>query len=301
MSEFYEKLPNYIEKREDKESLKWLWSGSSFEFFPNLNLDWQQLSKIYENSKKPIGDLGSSFSTLSTEGELRGINILPIDIMHEANKSRYRGILEKRFQYADLRDVYQKKSEGESNKNYLECVEAAIQKVMDKCIVADLAEIPLKDRSLSIAIVYDSLPKHSPDLKTFLEKQFPEILRVTDQVAYIYPMSIYKTIIWWEKYDPEYEDPNTGESCYWKKLSDWTPEEIRWEKLQRQMNPQEGPIPEMRTLEESHALYKDPASIKQISEVAEKLGFEFRLEKSRKTEEEEHKEEAMLGIFTRKK
>jgi hypothetical protein len=51
MSEFYEKLPNYIEKREDKESLKWLWSGSSFEFFPNLNLDWQQLSKIYEKSK----------------------------------------------------------------------------------------------------------------------------------------------------------------------------------------------------------------------------------------------------------
>src|SRR3989338_6847224 len=102
MGEFYERLPSYIEKRKDKESLKWLWSGSSFEFFPNLNLDWQQLSKIYENSKKPIGDLGSSFSTLSVEGELRGINILPIDIMYESNRSRYQGKLEKRFQHGDL-------------------------------------------------------------------------------------------------------------------------------------------------------------------------------------------------------
>ena len=43
MGEFYEKLPNNIEKREDKESLKWFWSGSSFEFFPNLIAKEQQL------------------------------------------------------------------------------------------------------------------------------------------------------------------------------------------------------------------------------------------------------------------
>lgn len=253
--------------------------------------------------------MGSSFSTLSVEGELRGINILPIDIMYESNKSRYQEILEKRFQ--DLKGVYKKQGEWESNKDYLERVGAAIQKVMDKCIVADLAEIPLKDRSLSIAIAHDSLPKHSPDLKTFLEKQLPEILRVTDLIACIYPMSIYKTTLWKLKCDPEgkehdietdYYDP--GSYYYWKKASEWTPEELKEEKLNRQMNPEayeeEGPH-EKRTLEESHALYKDPESIKQISEVAEKLGFEFRLEKSRKTEEEEHKKEAMLGVFTRKK
>lgn len=307
MSEFHEKLPNYIEKREDKESLKWSWSGSSYEFFPNLNLDWQQLSEIYESSKKPIGDLGSSFSTLSVEGELRGINILPIDIMHGYNRSRYRGILERRFQQG-LDGVYKKQSDGESRKNYLNRVEAAIQKVMNKCIIADLAKIPLKDRSLSMTIAHDSLPKHSLDLKTFLEKQLPEILRVTDLVAYIYPMSIYKTTLWKLKCDPEgkehdVETSDNDPAYYWKKASEWTPEELKEEKLNRQMNPEayeEEGSHEKRTLEESLALYKDPESIKQISEVAKKLGFEFRLEKSSKTDEKKHKREAMLGIFTRK-
>jgi hypothetical protein len=238
--------------------------------------------------------------------------------MYESNRSRYQGILEKRFQHGDLEGVYKKQSEGESNINYLKRVEAAIQKVMDKCIVADLAEISLKDRSLSITISHDSLPKHSPDLKTFLEKQIPEILRITDSIAYIYPMSIYKTILWKLKYDPEgkehniegYYDPSNEDYrdpssfYYWKKASEWTPEEIEAEKRDRQMNPgvweEEVSQDKKRTLKESHALYKDPESIKQISEVAEKLGFEFRLEKSSKTEKEEHKKEAMLGIFTRK-
>lgn len=324
MSEFYKKLPDYIEKRGDKEGLKWCGHDNSFEIFPHLNLDWEQLSKIYKKSGKPIGDLGSSFSTIPVEGELRGIDILPIDIMHEANKSRYQGIMEENFQYGVLDRVYDKqrwytsKLPDETQKtmgtdkpleNYWEGVRAAIQKVMDKFIVADLSNIPLKDRSLSVTIASDSIPKHSSDLKTFLEKQLPEILRVTDQVAYIYPMSIYKVILWKEKYNLE-----TGED-YWKKASNFTPKEEKEEKLFAQMNPEEE-ISEEETLEESHALYKDPESIKQISEVAEKLGFEFRLEKSSKTEQEEHKDkgdvfrgdpfmrhqqkEAMLGIFIRK-
>lgn len=328
MGEFYEKLPNYIEKREEKENLKWFGHDTSFEIFPHLNLDWQQLSEIYKKSKKPIGDLGSSFSTIPVEGELRNINIIPIDIMHEANKSRYAAIVEKNFQYTPLNDIYKKRGyyEGKQfsneiqktmgtdkpSENYLDDVRAAIKNVMDKYIVADLAYIPLKDRALCVSIVSDSIPKHSPDFQKFLEKQLPEVLRITDQFAYIYPMSIYKAIPWKGKFD--YETDKTA----WKKVSDLTPKEIKEEKLCKSMDPEayKEAYSVKTTLEETHALYKDLKSIKQITKVAEKLGFEFRLEKGNKTEREEHKErgdviggdpfirheqqEATLGIFTRK-
>lgn len=299
MSEFYEEpLPDYIEKREEKENLKWFGRGTSFEIFPHLNLNWQQLNEIYmKSNKKPIGDLGSSFSTIPAEGELRGINILPIDIMHESNKSRYQGILEKDFQYGALKEVYKKRGYYERQipeetqktmgtetplENYEEGVETAIKKVIDKYILADFANIPLKDRALCVSIVSDSIPKHSPDLKTFLEKQLPEVLRVTDQVAYIYPIAIYKVILWEaidnsydpEKFDREKDDPETVfEELYsWKKVSDFTPEEKRLSSI---MDSEERC--RKTTLEELHALYKDEEAIKQISEAAERLGFEFRL------------------------
>lgn len=328
MGKFYEKpLPNYIEKREEKENLEWFGRGTSFEIFPHLNLTWQQLNEIYIDSyKKPIGDLGSSFSTIPVEGELRGIDILPIDIMHASNKGRYRGILEKDFQYGTLKEVYKKRGAYEGRlpdeiqktmgtdaplENYREDVEAAIKKVMDKYIVADLASIPLKDRALCVSIVSDSIPKHSPDLKTFLEKQLPEVLRVTDQVAYVYPMSIYKTIQWRGKFD--YETDET----FWKRVSDLTQEEIKEEELCKNTDPEayEEEYSEKTTLEEIH-LYKDSESIKQIAEAAKRLGFEFRLEKGHELEREKNKSddiltypdeftryqqrEAILGIFIRR-
>lgn len=320
MSEFYEQMPDYVEKREDKESLKWVGEDQSFEMFPHLNLDWRQLKEVYDTSKKPVGDLGSGFSTIPVEGELRGIDIIPVDITHEADRSRYEEIMQKNFQFGAVNSVYERNELPENFRetmglvkrveNYWETVDAAIEKVMDKYIVADLSRIPLADRSLSITITHDTLPKHSKDLKTFLEQQLPEILRVTDQTAYIYPISIYKTIVWWLKYDPE-----TGEED-WKKLSEWTPEEIKYEK-----NLVEGRIPQKRTLEEWLPLYRDLESLKAIAEVAEKLGFEFRLKKGSETEKEierrKHEqydppikfydeftrieqEEAKLGVFTRR-
>jgi len=320
MSEFYEQMPNYVEKREDKESLKWVGKDHSFEMFPHLNLDWRQLKEVYDKSKKPIGDLGSSFSIIPVEGELRRIDIIPIDITHEADRSRYEAIMRKNFQFGVVNSVYQRNELPDTLReamgldkrveNYWETVDAAIEEVMNKYIIADLSHIPLADRSLSITITHDTLPKHSQDLKTFLEQQLPEILRVTDQTAYIYPMSIYKTILWWLKYDQE-----TGEED-WKKLSEWTPEEITYEK-----NMAEGRIPQRRTLEEWLPLYRDPETLKTIAEVVERLGFEFKLEKGSETEREierrKHEphdpplksydeftgieqEEAKLGVFTRR-
>ncbi len=322
MSEFYEQMPGYLEKREDKESLKWVGKDDSFEMFPHLNLDWRQLKEAYNESKKPVGDFGSGFSTIPVEGELRGIDIIPIDITHEADRSRYEGIMQKNFQFGAVNSVYQRNELPENFRetmgldrrveNYWGTVDAAIEEVMNKYVIADLSRIPLADRSLSITITHDTLPKHSKDLKTFLEQQLPEILRVTDQTAYIYPISIYKTIVWWLKYDPE-----TGEED-WKKLSEWTPEEISYEKMERDITEK---IPQRRTLEEWLPLYRDPETIKAITEAAEKLGFVFRLEKARETEREierrKHEpydppmkfydeftrieqEEAKLGVFTRK-
>lgn len=302
MNEFYGQLPEDIDKREDKEHLEWFGHDNSFEIFPHLNLDWEKLNKIYTRTRKPIGDLGSSFSTLPAEGELRGINILPIDIMHKLNESRYQFLIEKSFQNRVLSEHY--------NKGELKTV---IQKVMDKYIIADLAKIPLADRSLSIAIAHDSLPKHSISFQTFLDKQLPEILRVTDQIVYMYPMSIYKVVRWQGRFDYQ-----TGKDI-WKKVSELTPYEIAEEKDCKSMDPEiyQDEYSDKTTLEESQALYKDLDSIKQITEMAEKMGFRFRLEKSSKTDKEERKEkgdiygggdpyerheqqEATLGIFTRK-
>lgn len=327
MSETYKQpFPDYLEKRSDKEHLKWHGQESSLEFFPHLNLNWKQIKKIYSESNKPVGDLGASFSTLPVEGELRGIDILPIDIMHGYHRWRYQGEMEKEFEYLPIRNIYDQnrrqylkmpkemqEAMGIENppQDYWKAVDEAIKKVMDKYIVADLAHIPLEDKSLSISIVHDVLPKHSPDFKTFLEKQLPEILRVTDQAVYIYPMVIYEVIEWIED-----NDPKTGEP-YWKEASEFTPEELRWIKTTNQMTPEQATRTKS-TLDEKIALYRSPEHLKQIIEVADKLGFEFNLEKGSETEKERNiyksnqlfkkydeftrheQKEAKLGVFIRK-
>ncbi|MDD5032938.1 MAG: hypothetical protein PHC85_02400 [Candidatus Pacebacteria bacterium] len=268
--------------------------------------------------------MGASFSTIPAEGELRGIDVVPIDLMHEANQTRYSGVIKRKFQLGPLNDIYKypaKKLPNELERNmgfenpfidYTETIQAVIEKAKSKYIVADLAKLPLKDRALSVAIVSDSVPKHSLDLKTFLEKELPEILRVTDRAAYIYPISIYKATKWKGKFDFEENE------FVWKKVSDLTSEEIAEEKRVKNMDPEayDEEYTEKTTLEETHQLYKDSKIIEQIKETAERLGFDFVLEKANNTEKEENEkrgevlggsyfeyhqqEEAKLGIFKRK-
>lgn len=320
MSQFCEKpLPEYINKREEKESLRWVGSDSSLDIFPHLNLDWKQIEKIIKKSQKPIGEFGSSFSPIPVEGELRGIDILSVDLMHEYNKDRYEFHLGNIFRRGYEKELYisqptfsvpktMEPNERIERDHYEERVEEAIKKVMkERLIVADIAHLPLEDRSLSIVMLHDTLPKHSPNLQTFLEKQLPEILRVTDQTVYIYPMSIYKTELW--KSWKQSEDIETNYEDIWVKASEMTPEDKAEEKLAWQMStydltgkdwdddrPQKN-----QTIEEAQPLYKEAESIKQISETAKKLGFEFKLEKSSDIRDKRGKQEddAKLGVFSR--
>lgn len=313
MSQFCEKPPpEYIKKREDKESLRWVGFDSSLGIFPNLNLDWQQVEKIFKETKKPIGDFGSSFSPLPVEGELRGINIVSVDLMHEYNKDRYEFHLGNHLRRGYVKELYIKSRpmiripetmeppERIESDRYEGEIEKAIKKVArEKLIVADIAHLPLEDRSLSIVILHDTLPKHSPDLETFLEKQLPEILRVTDRAAYIYPMSVYKTTVW--KSWKQSEDIETNFEDIWVKASEMTPEDKAEEKLAWQMAWEDEDKPQERSsLEEARPLYKETESLKQISEVARKFGFEFKLENGANDVFGRHKQEdAKLGVFTR--
>lgn len=308
MNQFSERpLPEYIEKREDKESLRWVGFDSSLDIFPHLNLNWKQVEKIFRESKKPIGDLGSSFSPLPVEGELRGIDIISIDLMHEYNKDRYVSHLFKIFRRGAVKNLYisgfrapeiWEPNERIESDRYEDRVENAIKKVQERMIVADIAHIPLSDRDLSIAILHDTLPKHSPNLQTFLEKQLPEILRVTDQAAYIYPISMYETTLWktWE----HSSDPETYGEDIWKEASKMTAEDKAEEKWVWQTAEEDEKPLKKSTLKESHPLYKEAESIRQITEAAQRLGFEFKLEKGTDgavTRREQ--EDAKLGVFKR--
>lgn len=93
-------------------------------------------------------------------------------------------------------------------------------------------------------------------------------------------MSIYKVITWKEAYDPE------SDSFYWKRASEWTKKDeenwveapLPWQEID--MGPEE-----KKTLEEAYPLYKDSKTIAQIKKRAQKLDFEFRLEKGSQPEE----------------
>ncbi|MEK7558113.1 MAG: hypothetical protein AAB530_02800 [Patescibacteria group bacterium] len=302
----YKNLPLYIERRLEKKELMHSGGRHSFEVFSKLNLNWQKLKEIYKKSQKPIGDLGASFSSLSVEGELQGINILPIDIMHESNKNRYEQSIKNLFYWDEvLNDVYYEEccrkeikkdmKAEEPLEDYSEDISRATKKVLSKYILADLSKIPLKDRALCVSIVSHSIPKFSLNFETFLKEQLPEVLRITDQVAYFYPMSIYKSIQYEKVFDYE-----KGKYIL-KKNSNTDPKECKKKD-------------EIETvLEEIHPLYKDTESIEQITELAKKLGFEFKLEKGHRLEIIRdvstfsknklilhEQEESMLGVFTRK-
>lgn len=211
MAKFFENpsFPDYLKKREDFERLRdYQGDDSSIEIFPHLDVTWWKVKEESKKSGKPVGDLGASFSTLPVEGELQGIKIYPVDIMHTHGRDSYETILESRMINARMSDAYAGKPVGldkhgnllrimdkpiTTSREYGQRVYEAIEKVKANYIVADLAKIPLADRFFCITILHDSIPKHSKDWNAFMTEQLPEILRVTDSAAYVYPMSIYKT------------------------------------------------------------------------------------------------------------
>lgn len=200
-------FPEYLKNREDFERLQWQGDDSSLKIFPHLEISWRDLRRAQQKSGKPVGDLGASFSTLPVEGELQGVKAYPVDIMHMQARDTYETILELRMINALMTHAYEGKAVGLDQRGspytivdapikhgtYDARVYDAIAKAKANYIVADLTRIPVRDRFFSTTILHDSLPKHSKDWDIFIAEQLPEILRVTDQTARIYPMSIYKT------------------------------------------------------------------------------------------------------------
>ncbi|MFH1253698.1 MAG: hypothetical protein V1664_05240 [Candidatus Uhrbacteria bacterium] len=261
--------------------------------------------KIFNETKKPIADLGASFSSLAVEGFLRGIDIIPVDRNYDNVSGGEPGsgtVKSKKREWYGIRvpehfgnTEFFKDAYGKSFGDYgparrikncfaldravsFENLCAAANAVQEKLVCASIDRLPFNDQGLSMAVAHDSVPKHSENFEAFLQKQLPEILRVTDRVALIYPMAIYKTFK--RTFTPESGDP---EACY--KDEDVTRE----------------------VLEETHALYKDPEAIQKIRNVAEGLGFDFTLEASKTLKNkpwdgyvEEPDERCQVGVFTRK-
>jgi len=300
---FRQENPDYEgpgETKEDREGPQWRGYDSSFEIFPHLRLDWKTLKQVAEESGKPIADLGSSFSSLPTEGVLRGIEIIPVDLAYKYEKirrsypedvfvhtayynKRYKMVSEEtwRMQKDARREKWETESPVSSNDLW-----KAVQAASAKCVAADANQLPFGDRSLSMVIAQDSVPKHSPDLNTFLSKQLPETLRVTDRAVHLYPLAIYKTV-----------------------LKTFTPESGDIQAIRA------GRPVSRDVLEETLAIYKDPEALARVTEVAERFGFSFALKTggSLKTldfsnaigpglfDQGPDDPEPMLGVFTRKK
>ena len=288
-----------IEKKriEDREGLKWRGFDNSTDILPHLNLSWQEIEETYGESDKPVGDLGASFSTLAVEGQLRDVEVIPIDMMHDVNKIVYGDYIYQSFNRWQLEGIYQGSSQvppylksrkhySDMDGKYWKAVDKAMYEALKRYLHADLAHIPLKDRSLSISITHDSVPKHSKNFEEFLKEQLPEILRVTDRVAYVYPLSIFETI------QRQRQATAAEHAEHW---SDPGYKGMVW----------------VDAIKEKRALYEDQDALNRIREVAERLGFEFELERGSEVRSDpgvidyrtlrpEEQEKAMLGVFKRK-
>ena len=99
-------LPSAIIRRPDYQALEWKGEDSSCQVLPHCLLTWAKLRKAFEETGKPIGDLGASYSTLATEGVLQGVPIVPVDLMqpYRENQLAYASHVESEMSL--LRQVY---------------------------------------------------------------------------------------------------------------------------------------------------------------------------------------------------
>ncbi len=291
---FFRENPDYQGTQEKEKPEEWKGYDSSFEIFPHLDIDWKELRRLAGESGKPIVDLGASRSSLATEGVLRGIDIIPVDraytekvkeayakVVHdgiERNRRFYRAYSE---EMGD-RPIQQRWGVGKAL-SWRE-VEDAGKIAGAKAVTAEIKQLPFEDRGVAMAIAHDSVPKHSKDLDTFLADELPEILRVSDKVARLYPMAIFK----------EHKVRITSDGRQFKQKDE----------------PNKSYVEEKMVLEETQALYKDADAIQRITETAERLGFTFALETGGtlktdifygpKFDYGSTDEQPMLGVFTRK-
>lgn len=286
--------PKHIADLGSSQRFEWLGDDDSFKILPHLNLDWKRVGDMYAKTGKPIVDLGASFSTLPTEGALRSIEIVPLDTMHERDKPTYSSKVFEQFNDWKLRAAYNgglgqptlpfgvqfRMGIEKPFDAYWEEVKKAIKVAESRYIAADIGKIPREDRSFSISIAHESVPKHSTSLEKFLDVELPEILRVTDTAAYMYPLAIYKTT---RKHVPQgtYGSHKIGSRTV------------------------------LDELVESVPMYQDTDILERIRVLAEARGFEFKVERAKEitTVPHEIKNDALtprseskvqLAVFTRR-
>ena len=190
-----------LKVRPDYDGLLYWGRGHSIMQLPHLCYTWRHLEEAFEATRKPIGDLGACFSTLGLEGLLRGIDIVPVDVTLLARSKQYlSGII---GGFEEVLPYYRGQVEfpaGFEPSRLISQREFAPEKllqhgdrVLQSALVTDIAEMQVPDRAFSITIAHESVPKHSATKEEFLHRQLPQILRVTELEARIFPLAMHKT------------------------------------------------------------------------------------------------------------
>lgn len=267
---------------------------NSTRVFPHFGITWNILQDVAFSTGKPVADCGSAYSTVAVEAHLRGIDVVPIDVMWPDYREDFCGVVQEQMYKTEMVREFTGdlhfgiKPEYDLSKTYFVDLEQAIKAVKVKYLHADLAKIPRSDRFFSVCLVHDTVPKHSADVEEFLGEQLPELLRVTDQAVYIYPMGIYRPVYYHLEYDSESDEK------VWNKVS--FPGEWEWRNNRKYYNVE---------FKEALPLYGENAKepIERIQKIAQKRGFEFSLAQAKYWSDFDKKwrfETTQRGVFTRK-
>lgn len=157
------------------------WNYAS-EVLSNLGIDFEFLAEVAQGTGLPIADLGSCFSTFPVEAALRGIPVIAIDPRYglpdkERADGAYRTNVSARMAGLPLSPLERFS------------LDEKIELVMSQRVTAEAAALTFPNRGISILLSHQSLPKYSRSPEYFLQQELPEILRVTDQAVYLFPLA----------------------------------------------------------------------------------------------------------------
>lgn len=173
-------------ERENFEGLQFTGNDSSSEIFPHLGLSWEHLLASHKDTGLPIADIGSGFSSFPAEAYLKGIPVIPIDVMYPHRVSSYGSQV-----WNKLCEVRNCDSSFTYSDTEMNDALSIIEKRLLACTVDD---IPLPSQTFSVTVAHDCVPKHSSNLCDFIEYQLPGILEVTYESAHIYPLEMHQAV-----------------------------------------------------------------------------------------------------------
>jgi len=168
-----------------------------------LDLNFNKLEEIFVRTNKPILDVGASASTLAIEGVFRHIPIFGTD--GEFNKIRPGLLRNMEIAIAELAEPYIGVRDFPSGfkcdhipiTDWEECVRHGIRLVDSRMSECTASEILLptgkraRDREFSYTLSHHAVPKYSESAETFLSKELPELLRVTNDRLHLFPLAFH--------------------------------------------------------------------------------------------------------------